>query len=192
MAAIESVRRSLVLRRRPDGEPRVEDFAMVEDPIPVPGAGEVLTRTLMLSIDPYMRGRISGRASYATPVAIGGVMTGESVGEVLASGDAGFVAGDGVVGSADEFGRQGYPDPAVICRGPEYLRILYGPEYLLPKNLELLRSRDLGANRSLSAASSRSALSRSRFSRAKIRCAGPTSGPLAFWLWRASSSIRAC
>jgi protein phosphatase len=42
----------------------------------------------------------------------------------------------------------GYADPAVICRGPEYLRILYGPEYLLPKNLELLRSRDLGANRS--------------------------------------------
>ena len=56
--------------------------------------------------------------------------------------------GDGVVGSADEFGRQGYPDPAVICRGPEYLRILYGPEYLLLKNLELHRSRDLGANRS--------------------------------------------
>ena len=43
---------------------------------------------------------------------------------------------------------RGYADPAVICRGPEYLRILYGPEYLLPKNLELLRSRDLGANRS--------------------------------------------
>jgi hypothetical protein len=41
-----------------------------------------------------------------------------------------------------------YADPAVICRGPEYLRILYGPEYLLPKNLELLRSRDLGSNRS--------------------------------------------
>jgi len=99
MTAIESIRRSLVLRRRPDGEPRGEDFAMVEDPVPVPGAGEVLTRTIMLSIDPYMRGRISGRASYATPVAIGGVMTGESVGEVLASGDAGFVAGDVVVGS---------------------------------------------------------------------------------------------
>ena len=43
---------------------------------------------------------------------------------------------------------RGYADPAVIGRGPEYLRILYGPEYLLPKNLELLRSRDLGANRS--------------------------------------------
>ena len=42
---------------------------------------------------------------------------------------------------------RGYADPAVICRGPEYLRILYGPEYLLPKNLELLCSRDLGANR---------------------------------------------
>jgi len=46
-----------------------------------------------------MRGRISGRASYSPPVAIGGVMTGETVGEVLASGDAGFVPGDIVVGS---------------------------------------------------------------------------------------------
>ena len=45
-------------------------------------------------------------------------------------------------------GRRGYAHPAVICRGPEYLRIIYGPEYLLPENLELLRSRDLGANRS--------------------------------------------
>ena len=99
MTTIETVRRSLVLRRRPDGEPRSEDFSMVEDPIPAPGAGEVLTRTLLLSIDPYMRGRISGRASYTPPVAIGGVMTGESVGEVLASGDKGFAAGDIVVGS---------------------------------------------------------------------------------------------
>ena len=45
-------------------------------------------------------------------------------------------------------GRRGCAHPAVICRGPEYLRIIYLPEYLLPKNLEPLRSRDLGANRS--------------------------------------------
>ena len=99
MSAVVEVRRSLVLRRRPSGEPRVDDFAMVEDPVPVPGEGEVLTRTILLSIDPYMRGRISERISYAPAVPVGGVMTGESVGEVLASGDPAFAPGDIVVGS---------------------------------------------------------------------------------------------
>jgi protein phosphatase len=46
-------------------------------------------------------------------------------------------------------GRRGYAQPAVKCRGPEYLRIIYGPEYLIPENLERLRSRGLGAKRSL-------------------------------------------
>jgi NADPH-dependent curcumin reductase CurA len=89
----------MVLRRRPTGEPRREDFELVTGPMPVPGPGEVLTRTIWLSIDPYMRGRMSERASYATPVAIGGVMTGETVGEVIASQDPGFAPGDFVVGS---------------------------------------------------------------------------------------------
>jgi NADPH-dependent curcumin reductase CurA len=59
----------------------------------------VLTRTLFLSIDPYLRGRLADRASYATPVQIGEVMTGESVGQVMASGHPGFAQGDLVVGS---------------------------------------------------------------------------------------------
>ena len=99
MSGAEGIRRSLVLRRRPVGEPRADDFAVVEDPVPAPGEAEVLTRTILLSIDPYMRGRISERAIYAQPVAIGGVMTGETVGEVLVSNDPGFVPGDMVVGS---------------------------------------------------------------------------------------------
>ncbi|CAH2598597.1 NADPH-dependent curcumin reductase [Rhodovastum atsumiense] len=93
------IRRSIILRRRPTGEPRREDFQIVEEPVPEPGPGEVLTRTIWLSIDPYMRGRMSDRKSYAEPVAIGGVMTGETVGEVLASNDPGFSPGDVVVGS---------------------------------------------------------------------------------------------
>ena len=93
------LRRSLVLRRRPVGEPRDEDFSLVEDQIPTPGAGEVLTRTVLLSIDPYMRGRLADRPSYVPPVAIGGVMTGETLGEVLASGAPGFAPGDIVTGS---------------------------------------------------------------------------------------------
>jgi protein phosphatase len=46
-------------------------------------------------------------------------------------------------------GRRGIAQPAIKCRGPEYLRITYGPEYLLPANLERLRARNVGAKRSL-------------------------------------------
>jgi NADPH-dependent curcumin reductase CurA len=91
--------RSVVLRRRPEGAPGAEHFEVVAGPVPTPGAGEVLTRTLWLSIDPYMRGRLSDRASYATPVALGAVMQGESVGEVLESNDPRFVPGNLVLGS---------------------------------------------------------------------------------------------
>jgi NADPH-dependent curcumin reductase CurA len=93
-----ALRRSVVLRSRPTGEPRAEDFEIVTDNIPVPDAGEVVTRTIWLSLDPYMRGRLSDRKSYATPVQIGETMTGETVGEVIASGDPGFTPGDIVVG----------------------------------------------------------------------------------------------
>ncbi len=92
------MRQSIVLRRRPDGMPSMDDFEMAKEPIPTPAAGEVVTRTLYLSIDPYMRGRLSDRKSYATPVQIGEAMTGETVGEVVASTDPGFVVGDIAVG----------------------------------------------------------------------------------------------
>ena len=95
----ETTRRSMVLRRRPSGVPRAEDFELVEDSVPAPGAGEVLTRTIWLSIDPYMRGRLSDRPSYAPPVQIGEVMTGETLGEVIASSAPGFARGDVVRGS---------------------------------------------------------------------------------------------
>ena len=95
----EGLRRSVVLKRRPAGEPGPSDFSLVEDPIPTPGPGQVVTRTLWLSIDPYMRGRLREEQLYAAAVQIGEVMTGETVGEVIASADPGFVAGDIVVGS---------------------------------------------------------------------------------------------
>jgi NADPH-dependent curcumin reductase len=93
------MRRSIILRRRPSRAPSPDDFELVEESIPSPGPGEVLTRTLYLSIDPYMRNRLSGARSYAAPVAIGGLMTGESVGEVVESSDPGFAPGDLVVGT---------------------------------------------------------------------------------------------
>ncbi len=94
-----STRRSIHLRRRPMASPKRADFELREGPIPEPRSGEVLTRTIWLSIDPYMRGRLWDRPSYAPPVQIGDVMTGETVGEVVASKHAGFAAGDIVVGS---------------------------------------------------------------------------------------------
>jgi NADPH-dependent curcumin reductase CurA len=99
MSNTASIRRSVVLKHRPNGSPRREDFEIREDAIPSPGAGEVVTRTIWLSIDPYMRGRLREQQTYAQPVNPGEVMTGETVGEVIASADPNFVAGDVVVGA---------------------------------------------------------------------------------------------
>jgi NADPH-dependent curcumin reductase CurA len=79
--------------------PEPSDFEIFEDVIPTPQAGEVVTRTLWLSLDPYMRGRLSEAKSYAKPVQIGEPMTGETVGEVIASADPDFAPGDIVVGA---------------------------------------------------------------------------------------------
>jgi NADPH-dependent curcumin reductase len=99
MSNTETIRRSVVLKQRPDGSPRREDFEIREDAIPTPGVGEVVTRTIWLSIDPYMRGRLREQQTYAQPVNPGEVMTGETVGEVVASADPRFVPGDVVVGA---------------------------------------------------------------------------------------------
>jgi NADPH-dependent curcumin reductase CurA len=95
----EGLRRSVVLKRRPHGEPTPDDFGIVEDAIPTAGPGQVVTRTLWLSIDPYMRGRLREQQLYAVAVQIGEVMTGETVGEVVASADPNFTPGDIVVGA---------------------------------------------------------------------------------------------
>ncbi len=92
-------RMAVILKTRPNGAPKPGNFAFVEQPMPLPEAGEVLTRTIFLSLDPYMRGRISARKSYAAPIEEGGLMTGETIGEVLASKDPAFEPGDIVVGA---------------------------------------------------------------------------------------------
>ena len=92
-------RLSVLLRRRPSGSPRQSDFELRQDAIPAPGPGEVLTRTVFLSIDPYMRGRLSDRPSYAPSIQPGEVMTGETVGEVIASTDPRFAPGDIALGA---------------------------------------------------------------------------------------------
>jgi NADPH:quinone reductase len=90
--------RQIRLMNRPRGEPSESDFKLVEAPIPAPKEGELLVQALYLSLDPYMRGRMSDRASYAKPVEIGDVMTGGVVGRVLASRNSKFHDGDIVEG----------------------------------------------------------------------------------------------
>jgi len=92
------VNRQVTLAARPRGFPQPGDFALVETPIPEPTAGEVLVRARWLSLDPYMRGRMSETRSYAKPTGIGEVMTGQVVGEVAESEDGRFAPGDEVVG----------------------------------------------------------------------------------------------
>src|ERR1039457_4727810 len=93
----ETVQR-IVLASRPVGEPTLDNFRLEELPIPQPGPGQMLLRTLWLSLDPYMRGRMSDAPSYAKPVGIGDVMEGGTVSEVVASNVPRFAKGDIVVG----------------------------------------------------------------------------------------------
>jgi NADPH-dependent curcumin reductase len=90
----------IVLASRPVGDPKSSDFRIEDCPLPAPGEGQVLLRTIWLSLDPYMRGRMSDAPSYAAPVPIGGVMEGGTVSEVMASNNAGFAKGDIVLARA--------------------------------------------------------------------------------------------
>jgi NADPH-dependent curcumin reductase CurA len=87
----------IVLASRPVGEPKAENFRLEDAAIPTPGAGQMLLRTIWLSLDPYMRGRMSDAPSYAAPVQIDQVMEGGTVCEVMASNVEGFKAGDVVL-----------------------------------------------------------------------------------------------
>jgi len=91
------VNRRFVLARRPQGAPVPEDFRLERHPLPNAGPAGVLLRTRYLSLDPYMRGRMNEGPSYAPPVALGAVMTGQTVSVVEASGVPGFKVGDLVV-----------------------------------------------------------------------------------------------
>ena len=88
------IARRIVLASRPAGEPTAESFRLEDTAVPSPGPGEVLLRTRWLSLDPYMRGRMSDAPSYAAPVPLGGVMEGGTVCEVAASDNPKFAPGD--------------------------------------------------------------------------------------------------
>ena len=86
--------RKIILARHPQGMPGHDDLHLVPETYPSPGEGQALLRVIYLSLDPYMRGRMSQVKSYSAATEIGGVVTAESVAQVLESKVAGFVAGD--------------------------------------------------------------------------------------------------
>src|ERR1700726_3567039 len=90
----------VVLVSRPVGEPNASNFRVEDYALPTPGEGQVLLRTVWLSLDPYMRGRMSDGPSYAAPVPIGGVMEGGTVNEVVASNHPNYAKGDIVLARA--------------------------------------------------------------------------------------------
>lgn len=97
MPQTSQTNRQIVLAERPKGKPDANTLRLEEGSVPTPGAGEMLLRSEYLSLDPYMRGRMNDAKSYAEPVAIGGVMTGQVVAEVMESTLAGFAVGDRVL-----------------------------------------------------------------------------------------------
>ena len=90
--------RRIVLAKRPTGLPGGDTFRLEASDVPVPADGEMVTKNLFLSLDPYMRGRLNDAPSYTPPVQIGEVMTGGTVSQVVASRLDGFAKGDIVVG----------------------------------------------------------------------------------------------
>ena len=93
-----NINRQILLKSRPEGAPSLDNFELIETPRPQAAAGEVLMRTLYLSLDPYMRGRMSAAKSYAAPAAVGQPMVGGTVGEIVASRHPDYASGDIVLG----------------------------------------------------------------------------------------------
>jgi NADPH-dependent curcumin reductase CurA len=91
---MSTVNQRVVLVARPRGQPRPEDFTLETCAVPEPGPGELLLRTVYLSLDPYMRGRIGAHPLVATPVGIGEVILGGTVAEVIDSRSNSYAPGD--------------------------------------------------------------------------------------------------
>lgn len=119
MPQTADINRRIVLAQRPVGLPDDHTLRLEEAPVPQAGAGQMLLRTRYLSLDPYMRGRMNDARSYAQPVGIGEVMTGQVVAEVVTSDVAGFAPGDTVLAGS---GWQDYAlsdGAGVMNLGPE-------------------------------------------------------------------------
>ncbi len=108
-APLPATQRQIVFARRPLGTPTTDCFRLAEVPVQRPGDGQVLVRNDVLSVDPYIRMRMEEKDSYAPVMAIGDVLVGRTVGQVLESRAHGFAPGDWVVG------RLGWQDYSVAA-----------------------------------------------------------------------------
>jgi len=97
MDQTKQTNRQIILKSRPHGAPEESNFKIESNPIPKPQQGQLLLRTIFLSLDPYMRGRMSDAESYADPVKLGDVMVGGSVCRVAQSLHPDYNEGDLVV-----------------------------------------------------------------------------------------------
>jgi NADPH-dependent curcumin reductase CurA len=127
MSQSKQINRRFALASRPDGQPSASNFRLEDSPIPVPAPGEVLLRTVYLSLDPYMRGRMSDAPSYAPHVELDAVMVGQTVCRVVSSQHSDFEEGDWVLA---EGGWQDY----CVSDGSDLQRLgdtLANPSYAL-------------------------------------------------------------
>jgi len=111
--------RVFLLAERPQGRPDEDTFEMEERSVPDPGPGEALVRTLYMSVDPYMRGRMRDAESYADPWAVGEPMRARVVGEVVESNGAGHEPGDVVLGNLQWAEYATAPGPALTGVDPD-------------------------------------------------------------------------
>lgn len=121
MSNITEKNHRIVLASRPEGAPVQENFRLEELSVPVPGEGELLLRTIYMSLDPYMRGRMSDRPSYAPPVDVDDVMVGGTVCQVEVSNNPDFQVGDWVLGQS---GWQQY----AVSDGSELIQLGKNPQ----------------------------------------------------------------
>jgi NADPH-dependent curcumin reductase CurA len=121
MAQSSGTNRRIVLAQRPQGMPDENTLRLEETEVPQPGDGEMLLRTSYLSLDPYMRGRMNDAKSYAEPVKIDEVMTGQVVAQVVSSSVTGYEAGDYVLSGS------GWQDYA-ISDGTDTMNLGANPE----------------------------------------------------------------
>ena len=116
MPQSNTLNRQILLASRPVGAPTAANFKLVESEIPSVGDGQMLLRNRWMSLDPYMRGRMSDAKSYADPVPVGSVMTCATVSEVLESKLAGYTAGDLVMSFASGWQDYTLSDGAMVFR----------------------------------------------------------------------------
>jgi NADPH-dependent curcumin reductase CurA len=153
------INRQVLLARRPHGWVQESDFSVVEAPVPEPAEGEVLVRNQFLSLDPYMRMRMSDARSYAPSAQLGQVMVGGTVGYVVSSRAPQLAPGDVVTGAlgwqlygvAPAARLRAIPNP--IAPLSAYLGVLGMPGITAWVGLELIGPAERGQTMVVSAAS---------------------------------------